>query len=134
MRLCKPRRVDAARLGPAYPRGRISYLLAGAPVKAVHAVVGFATIGLSAGAFAIGAWCYWRVRDTPWFWRALRTSQGAVVVSVALGGMDRLVGHKVSGLHVLYGVLPILVSFIAEQLRVASAQTVLDARGFASAQ
>ena len=39
-----------------------------------------------------------------------------------------------AGLHVLYGVLPILVSFIAEQLRVASAQTVLDARGFESAK
>ena len=31
----------------------------------------------------------------------------------------------------LYGVLPMLVSLIAEQLRAASAQTVLDGRGFA---
>ena len=103
-------------------------------MKAIHAAVGFATIGLTAGALLIGAWCYWRVRATPWFWRALRTSQAAVVLSVALGGVDRLLGHKVAGLHVLYGVLPILVSFIAEQLRVASAQTVLDARGFESSR
>jgi hypothetical protein len=108
--------------------------VAGARVRAVHAAVGFATIGLTAGAFLIGAWCYWRVRSTDWFWRVLRVSQAAVVVSVALGGVDRLTGHKVAGLHVLYGVLPILVSFIAEQLRVASAQTVLDARGFESAK
>jgi hypothetical protein len=103
-------------------------------VKAVHAAVGFATIALAGGAMLIGAWCWWRVRSTPWFWRVLRASQAAVVLSVLLGGLDRLVGHKVSGLHVLYGVLPLLVSFIAEQLRVASAQTVLDARGFESAK
>jgi hypothetical protein len=35
---------------------------------------------------------------------------------------------------VLYGVLPLLVAFIAEQLRLASAQMVLDARGYESAQ
>ncbi len=33
----------------------------------------------------------------------------------------------------LYGLLPLLVSFMAEQLRVASAQMVLDSRGFESA-
>jgi hypothetical protein len=103
-------------------------------VKSVHAAVGIATISLTAGALLIGAWCWWRVRTTTWFWRVLRVSQGAVVVQVALGGVLVVLGHKPPGLHVLYGVLPLLVSFIAEQLRVASAQTVLDARGFASAQ
>ena len=103
-------------------------------MNTVHAVVGVATIALTALAFLIGAWCWWRVRTTAWFWRVLRTSQGAVVLSVALGGVDDLVGRKPPGLHVLYGVLPILVSFIAEQLRAASAQTVLDGRGLAGAQ
>jgi hypothetical protein len=36
-------------------------------------------------------------------------------------------------LHVLYGVLPLLVSFLAEQLKISSAQMVLDQRGFESA-
>jgi hypothetical protein len=44
-----------------------------------------------------------------------------------------LIGPKSPGLHVLYGLLPVAVSFLGEQLRVASAQMVLDARGFASA-
>jgi len=43
-------------------------------------------------------------------------------------------GHKSKGLHVVYGLLPLAVSFIAEQLRVASAQMILDSRGFESAQ
>jgi hypothetical protein len=103
-------------------------------MKAVHATVGIATIALTAGALLIGAWCWWRVRSTVWFWRALRVSQVAVIVQVALGGVLVLLGHKPPGLHVLYGVLPLLVSLIAEQLRAASAQIVLDGRGFASAQ
>jgi len=33
---------------------------------------------------------------------------------------------------VLYGLLPLAVSFIAEQLRVASAQMIMDSHGFES--
>jgi hypothetical protein len=43
-------------------------------------------------------------------------------------------GHKPPGLHVLYGVLPLLVSLIAESLRASTAQLVLDQRGLESAQ
>lgn len=101
---------------------------------AVHATVAVLTITLSAIALLIGAWCHWRLRSTVWFWRVLRASQVAVIVQVLLGGVLVVLGHKPPGLHVLYGVLPLLVSLIAEQLRVASAQTVLDGRGFATAQ
>ena len=44
-----------------------------------------------------------------------------------------LLKHKAPDLHYIYGVLPVLVSFIAEQLRLASAQMILDARGFENA-
>jgi len=44
-----------------------------------------------------------------------------------------LLGEKASGLHVLYGLLPLAVAFLAEQLRVVSAQMVLDSRGYESA-
>jgi hypothetical protein len=43
-------------------------------------------------------------------------------------------GKKDSSLHLIYGLVPIAVSFVAEQLRIASAQMVLDARGHESAQ
>lgn len=69
-----------------------------------------------------------------WFWRVLRAAQAAVVVEVALGGVLELVDRKAPGLHILYGVLPLLVSLIAEQLRIASAQMVLESRGHESAQ
>ena len=103
-------------------------------MKQVHLVVGVITIVLSGAAGVYGTWCWWRVRNSVWFWRLLRASQAAIVVEAALGGILILLGHKSPGLHTLYGVLPLFVSFIAEQLRVSTAQMVLDKGGFESAQ
>jgi hypothetical protein len=103
-------------------------------MKQVHIVVGVLTITLSAAAGLYGLWCWWRAQRSTWFWRILRVSQAAVVVQAALGGVLLLTGHKPPSLHVLYGVLPLLVSFFGEQFRVNSAQMVLDQRGFESAQ
>ncbi|SRR5579884_492129 len=102
-------------------------------MKQVHIVVGVLTIVLTGAAGAWGAWCWWRVQTSAWFWRLLRASQVAVVVQAALGGVLLLMHHKPPGLHVLYGVLPLLVSFIAEQLKISSAQMVLDQGGYESA-
>jgi hypothetical protein len=101
-------------------------------MKDIHLIVGVITIVSTAVAGGWGAWCWWRVRSSPWFWRLLRASQLAVVIQAALGGVLVLTGHKPPGLHVLYGVLPLLVSFFAEQLRISAAQMVLDQRGFES--
>jgi hypothetical protein len=103
-------------------------------MKDVHLIVGVVTIVLTGVAALFGAWCWWRGHSSPWFWRLLRASQIAVVIEAALGGVLVLIGHKPPGLHVLYGVLPLLVSFFAEQLRLSAAQMVLDQRGFESAQ
>jgi hypothetical protein len=73
------------------------------------------------------------VSQSKWSWRLLRAGQAVIVVQVALGGVLVLLGHKPPGLHVVYGLLPVAVSFIGEQLRVVSAQMVLDGRGFSSA-
>ncbi len=102
-------------------------------MKQVHIVVGVVTIALTGAAGVWGAWCWWRVRSSTWFWRLLRASQVAVVIQAALGGVLLLMHRKAPGLHVLYGVLPLLVSFLAEQLKISSAQMVLDQRGFESA-
>jgi heme A synthase len=103
-------------------------------MKQVHLVAAIVVIAVSGVAGVWGAWCWWRMRTSPWFWRLLRTSQALIVVQIAIGGLVVLVGHKPPQLHLIYGVLPLLVSFIAEQLRVSSTQMVLDARGFESAQ
>jgi hypothetical protein len=104
-------------------------------LKEVHIVVGTATIVVNALAGVYGAWRWWRVEPrTVWFWRSLRAGQALVVIEAALGGVLELTDRKAPGVHVLYGLLPLLVAFLAEQLRLASAQMVLDARGYESAR
>src|SRR5437588_3292842 len=103
-------------------------------MKQVHLVVGVLSIALMGAVTVYGAWAWWRVRPRVWLWRLLRVAQAAVGVQVALGGILVLLGHKPRGLHVLYGLLPLAVSLIAETLRAGSAQMVLDAQGYESAQ
>ncbi len=102
-------------------------------MKVVHVVIGVAAMVLTGAAALYGGWCWWRLRSSVWFWRVLRAGQAVIVLEVVLGGVLYLVDHKSSGLHVLYGVLPLLVAFIAEQLRVSSAQMILAGRGFETA-
>jgi hypothetical protein len=112
---------------------RASYYPFGRVVKEVHLVVGVLAVALNAFAGLLGAWRWHRVEQSTWFWRLLRGGQAVVIVEVLLGGVWAAMGHKPSGLHLVYGLLPLLVSFIAEQLRLASAAMVLDQRGFQSA-
>jgi heme A synthase len=102
-------------------------------MTAAHVVVGVLALALNAAAGLYGAWCWWRVRTSRWFWWLLRAGQAAVIVQALLGGVLVIIGRNPHGLHVLYGALPLLVAFLAEQLRIGSAQTVLDARGHESA-
>jgi heme A synthase len=103
-------------------------------MKSVHLVVGLSAIGLNAAAALYGGWCWWRGKTSDWFWRILRAAQGVVVLQVLLGGVLVATGHTPKGLHVIYGLLPLLVSLFAEQLRIGSAQMVLESRGHESAQ
>src|SRR5436190_151180 len=102
-------------------------------MKEVHLVAGVLAIALNGAAGLFGGFLWWRVRTSRVFWVMLRAAQAAVIVQVALGGVLVLLGHKPSGLHVLYGLLPLLVSFLGEQLRRASAEMVLGSRGLESA-
>jgi hypothetical protein len=102
-------------------------------MKIVHLVIGVLSIVLVGGAGVWGAWCWYRVRSSRLFWALLRTGQAVVVLEVALGGVLVILGKKASSLHLIYGLLPLAVSFLGEQLRIASAQMVLDSRGHESA-
>lgn len=101
----------------------------------VHLVVGVLLLALNLAAGVVGAWAWVRVQPSLVFWRLLRAGQVAIAVQVLLGAMLLALGHSPKGdLHILYGVLPLAVSFIAEQLRIGSAETILEGRGFASSQ
>jgi hypothetical protein len=102
-------------------------------MKLVHIVVGILCIALIGGAGVWGAWCWHTARQSRLFWGLLRAGQAAIVVEAGFGGILLLMGFKESSLHLLYGLLPLAVSFVAEQLRIASAQMVLDSRGMENA-
>jgi heme A synthase len=100
----------------------------------VHLVVGVGLIVLNLVAGAFGAWRWYRVDPSPLFWRLLRAAQGVVVLQVVLGALLLALGHSPDDdLHILYGALPLAVAFIAEQLRIVSADAVLSSRGHSSA-
>lgn len=67
------------------------------------------------------------------FWLALRAGQAAALAYALLVGVLAAAGRYSSEhLFYLYALLPLAVAFVAEQLRVASAQTILDQRGLES--
>lgn len=101
----------------------------------VHVVVGSLLVVVNLAAGIWGAWRWYRVDPSPAFWTLLRAGQAAIVVQVLLGGLLLAIGYTPKGgLHVLYGILPAAVSFVAEQLRITSADAILAGRGYTSAQ
>jgi hypothetical protein len=97
-------------------------------VTAVHIALGAGVILVNLAAGSWGAWAWWRHADAPGFWPLLRTGQALVVVEAALGGVLSLTGRTLPPLHLIYGLTPLAVAFVAEQLRVISAQIELDHR------
>jgi hypothetical protein len=101
----------------------------------VHIVVGGLLIVLNLAAGALGAWCWRQAIPSAVFWPLLRAAQAAIALQVLLGALLLALGHQpADSLHILYGVLPLAVSFIAEQLRIGSADAILAGRGLDSAQ
>jgi hypothetical protein len=89
---------------------------------------------LSGAAALVGGWAWWQVRQARAFWLLLRASQGAAVLLAAVAGVAAALGRRPDdGLFWVYALVPVVVSFVAEQLRAVSAQTVLDARGLEDA-
>ena len=100
----------------------------------LHLVLGVLVAVLFLLVAVLGGWRWWRVEPSPLFWKLLRAAQGVLLVEVVVGGVLLALGHRSPGeLHLVYGLLPVLVSFMAEQLRISSADAVLASRGHESA-
>jgi hypothetical protein len=90
---------------------------------------------LNAVPMLLGAWRWYRHQSSRSFWVALRVAQAAALVFALAVGVLAAAGHSSSEqLFYLYALLPLAVGFVAEQLRVSSAQTILDQRELADAQ
>jgi hypothetical protein len=83
----------------------------------------------------LGAWRWYRRESSRGFWVLLRVAQvGAIVYAVAVGVLAAAGHSSTDQLFYLYALLPLAIAFVAEQLRVASAQTILDLHDLDDAQ
>jgi hypothetical protein len=86
-----------------------------------------------------GGWIWYRgdpgeERRARVFWVSLRVGQGsALALAIAVGSLAAAGRSASEGLFYLYALVPLAVAFVAEQLRVASAQTILDQSDLADA-
>lgn len=102
-----------------------------------HAVeVGaFLVAALNAVPALLGGWRWRRAESSKAFWVLLRVGQAAAVLFAVAVGLLAAAGHYSSErLFYLYALLPLAIAFIAEQLRITAAQTVLDRRELENAQ
>jgi hypothetical protein len=97
-------------------------------MTAVHIALGVALVLVNLGAGLYGAWAWWQWRDAPGFWPLLRTGQLLVAIEAVIGLVLSLSGEELPPLHLVYGLTPLAVAFLAEQLRLVAAQTELDRR------
>lgn len=101
------------------------------PVLAVHVANGIAVLATSLVAGAWGGIAWVRRRPSVWFWYVLRAMQVLVVLQIAFGSILLLDGRNApSGLHYLYGVLPLIVSLVGEALRAGVAEHELEGLDF----
>ncbi len=98
----------------------------------LHLILGVTVIAanLLAGAWGAAAW-YWR-KPSVGFWYVLRFAQLAVVLQVAIGGLLLLLGEAAADLHYVYGVLPLLISLLAEGARSTASEHELEGLDFES--
>jgi hypothetical protein len=99
----------------------------------LHLFVGVTLIALNLAAFAVGGIAWLRDRPSVQFWYLLRAAQLAVFAQALLGGLLMFTGHEPSSdLHYVYGLLPLLVSFLAEGARAGAAERELGDLDFES--
>jgi hypothetical protein len=101
----------------------------------VAQVLALATALVSLAAGVLGAWRWWRVEPSRTFWLVCRAGQALAVGQAVVAGVLAALGFDpADGLYWLYALLPVAVSFVAEQLRVTAADTVLHDAGLEDAQ
>jgi hypothetical protein len=94
-------------------------------VAEVHLVVGICLIAANLVAGVWGGYSWLERRPTAGFWYALRIAQATVILQTLLGLLLVFSGHHADQLHILYGVLPLVVSLLAELIRLGSASQEL---------
>jgi hypothetical protein len=94
-------------------------------VPEVHLVVGVCLLAANLVAGVWGGYSWLERKPSAGFWYALRIAQATVILQALLGLLLVFTGHDTNELHVLYGALPLVVSLLAEVVRLGSASAEL---------
>jgi len=95
----------------------------------------YAVAALNALPALLGGWRWYRGEPSRAFWVLLRVGQAGALVLALTAGVLVAAGHSASDrLFYLYAALPVVIGFVAEQLRITSAQTILDQLDLEDAQ
>lgn len=99
-------------------------------METVHLILGVTVLvaNLGAGLWGAGAW-YLR-RPSVGFWYLLRVAQAAVIIQIATGAVLLLLGKAAADLHYVYGVLPLLITLLAEGARSIASEHELEGLDF----
>ncbi len=102
---------------------------------AIAELAAFATLAVNGAAGAFAALRWWQVQPADAVWPLLRAGQAVAVAQAAVAGVLAAAGFDPpDGLYWLYALLPVAIGFVAEQLRIVSAEQVLENREIADAQ
>lgn len=95
----------------------------------IAAFAAFATLAVNGVAAAFAGLRWWLVSPSNAIWPLLRAGQLAAGLQAAVAGVLLVAGFSPEdGLYWLYALLPVAIGLIAEQLRIASAEQVLENR------
>jgi hypothetical protein len=98
-------------------------------VSGLHSQLGAIAVTVNAVAALIGGAAWLISRNPRAFWILLRIGQAMIMVEAVVGAALSLTGHDMPRLHLVYGLTPIAVAFLAEQLRIMATPTLLEQRG-----
>jgi hypothetical protein len=97
----------------------------------IHVWTGIAVIATNLLAGLWGGLAWLRREPSVAFWYLIRIAQAAVLVQVLVGTFLVLSGREPpDGLHYVYGLLPLLVSFLAEGARAGVSERELEGLDF----
>ncbi len=96
-------------------------------MSGLHQWLGIAVLATNLVAAGWGAVAWLRHDPSIWFWYFLRVAQATVVAQVVLGLILLARGENApDGLHVAYGISPLLITLFSEGMRIGAAQRELE--------
>jgi hypothetical protein len=92
-----------------------------------HAALGIGVLAANGLAAGWGAVAWIRTEPSVAFWPLLRIAQGLVTIQAVVGLLLLARGDTApDGLHVAYGVAPLLIALVSEGMRIGIAQRELE--------